>query len=139
MPVPKQEVSAAHGEDGGARASFPKIKHVLYIIRENRTYDQVFGDLGDRQRRSHADAVSARNVTPNAHALARRFVTLDNIYCNGEVSEDGHQWCDAAYATDFTEKAWVNSYSKRGQPELEDEAGGVAGRIPVGQLRARTA
>ena len=73
-----------------------------------------------------------KNVTPNGHALARRFVTLDNLYCNGEVSEDGHQWCDAAYATDFTEKAWVNSYSKRGQPKATPEAGGVARRLHLG-------
>ena len=79
---------------------------------------------------------SAATSRPNAHAIARRFVTLDNLYCNGEVSEDGHQWCDAAYATDFTEKAWVSKYSKRGQPNLDAKPGGFARRISVGQLRA---
>jgi YVTN family beta-propeller protein len=97
---------------------FGKIKHVLYVIRENRTYDQVLGDLG----KGNGDAsltLFGEAVTPNAHELARKTVLLDNIYCNGEVSEDGHQWCNAAYATDFTEKAWPNSYSRRGEPEAD--------------------
>ncbi len=117
VPVPKDEVDAATVQ-AVQRDVFPKIKHVLYIIRENRTYDQVFGDLGIGNG-DPALTMFGRNVTPNAHALSRRFVTLDNFYCNGEVSEDGHQWCDAAYATDFTQKAWVSKYSKRGQPDLE--------------------
>jgi YVTN family beta-propeller protein len=114
IPMPKQEVDPTVAQSI-ERDVFPKIKHVLYIIRENRTYDQVFGDLGI----GNGDptlTLFGKNVTPNGHALARHFVTLDNLYCNGEVSEDGHQWCDAAYATDFTEKAWPNSYSKRGEP-----------------------
>jgi YVTN family beta-propeller protein len=115
FPLPKQEVDPVVAQSI-QRDVFSKIKHVIYIIRENRTYDQVFGDLGI----GNGDptlTLFGENVTPNGHALARRFVTLDNLYCNGEVSEDGHQWCDAAYATDFTEKAWVNSYSKRGEPK----------------------
>ena len=115
FPAPKQEVDQIMAQRI-QRDAFSKIKHVIYIIRENRTFDQVFGDLGigngDRTL-----TLFGENVTPNGHALARNFVTLDNLYCNGEVSEDGHQWCDAAYATDFTEKAWVNSYSKRGEPK----------------------
>jgi YVTN family beta-propeller protein len=119
MPVPTHEVEATVAEKI-QRDVFPKIKHVIYIIRENRTYDQVFGDLGI----GNGDptlTLFGKNVTPNGHALSRRFVTLDNLYCNGEVSEDGHQWCDAAYATDFTEKAWVNSYSKRAEPKASPE------------------
>jgi YVTN family beta-propeller protein len=115
LPVPKQEVDPVIAQTI-QRDVFPKIKHVVYIIRENRTYDQVFGDLGIGNGDSSL-TLFGKNVTPNGHALARHFVTLDNIYCNGEVSEDGHQWCDAAYATDFTEKGWVNSYSKRGEPD----------------------
>jgi YVTN family beta-propeller protein len=96
-----------------------KIKHVVYVIRENRTYDQVFGDIG--RGNSDADlAMFGRNVTPNNHALADEFVLLDNTYCNGEVSEDGHQWCNAAYANDFVERAYVNSYSGRGEPDSDD-------------------
>jgi hypothetical protein len=117
VPVPRQEVNPATAK-AIERDVFSKIKHVLYIIRENRTYDQVFGDLGIGNG-DPTITLFGRKVTPNAHAITRRFVTLDNLYCNGEVSEDGHQWCDAAYATDFTEKAWVSKYSKRGQPDLE--------------------
>ena len=95
------------------------IKHVLYIIRENRTYDQVFGDMG----RGNGDpeiTLFGREVTPNAHGLANEFVLLDNLYCDGEVSEDGHQWCNASYVTDFTTKAWINSYSGRTEPDADD-------------------
>ena len=100
------------------RDVFPKIHHVVYIIRENRTYDQVFGDLaaGNGDPRL---TIFGREVTPNAHALASRLVNLDNLYCDGEVSEDGHQWSNAAYATDFNQKAWTNSYSGRNEPQAD--------------------
>jgi len=114
---------------GGAREALGRIKHVLYIIRENRTYDQVFGDLpqGNGDPRL---TIFGQAVTPNAHALASRYVLLDNLYCNGEVSEDGHKWCDAAYATAFTERAWPSSYSGRGEPEGDDRvADSPAGEI----------
>ncbi|HZT41101.1 MAG TPA: alkaline phosphatase family protein [Chthonomonadaceae bacterium] len=102
-----------------ANNAFRKIKHVLFIIRENRTYDQVFGDM--KQGNSDPNLVLfGEQVTPNAHALVSRYVLLDNLYCNGEVSEDGHQWCNAAYATDFTERAWVNTYSDRGEPDSDE-------------------
>jgi YVTN family beta-propeller protein len=97
------------------REVFSNIKHVLYIIRENRTYDQVLGDLGSGDGDSRL-VLFGREITPNAHALAERLVNLDNLYCDGEVSEDGHQWSNAAYATDFNQKAWTNSYSGRGEP-----------------------
>jgi hypothetical protein len=85
------------------------IKHILYIIKENRTYDQVFGDLP----RGNGDArltIFGRKVTPNQHTLADQFVLLDNLYCDGEVSEDGHSWSNAAYATDANEKQWPITY-----------------------------
>ena len=96
-----------------------KIKHVLYIIRENRTYDQVFGDV----KAGNGDpdlTIFGSNVTPNAHTLTSHYVLLDNLYCNGEVSEDGHKWCDTAYATDFIEKVWPSSYSDRGEPDADE-------------------
>jgi YVTN family beta-propeller protein len=83
---------------------FPKLKHVLYIIRENRTYDQVLGDLG-RGNGDPSLTLFGEAVTPNAHKLARTWAVFDNLYVNGEVSENGHQWSDAAYATDFVSKA----------------------------------
>src|SRR2546422_212649 len=81
----------------------PPIRHVVYIIRENRTYDQVFGDL----RQGNGDpslAIFNDSVTPNAHAIARRWVLFDNFYVDGEVSADGHEWTDRAFAGDYNEK-----------------------------------
>lgn len=89
------------------------IKHVFYIIKENRTYDQVFGDMeggnGDTSL-----CIFPEKVTPNHHALARQFVLLDNFYVDAEVSADGHNWSMAAYATDYVEKTWPISYGGRG-------------------------
>lgn len=118
FPNPKAQIDQAHA-DRITKEVFPKIKHVLYIIRENRTYDQVFGDLGKGNGDPNL-TLFGENVTPNSHKLARETVILDNLFCNGEVSQDGHQWSNAAYATDFTQKAWVNSYSRRGQPEADE-------------------
>ena len=89
------------------------IKHVLYVIMENRTYDQVFGDI-PKGNGDPSLVLFGRDVTPNRHALAEQFVLLDNLYCNGEVSQDGHPWTTAAYATDFTQRAWTLSYSGHG-------------------------
>ena len=86
----------------GERSVF---KHVIYIIKENRTYDQVFGDLpqGDGDP---ALVHFGRKVTPNHHALAEEFVLLDNFYCNGVLSADGHQWTDEGLVTDYLEKSF---------------------------------
>jgi len=104
------------------------IKHVLYIIKENRTYDQVFGDLGIGDGDPNL-TLFGRTVTPNHHALARDFVTLDNLYCNGEVSEDGHQWCNAAFCTDWTEKVYPGNYASpsRGDAPGDDAVSGSTG------------
>ncbi len=102
-----------------AFAAFRHITHVLYIIRENRTYDQVLGDIGGGNGDPSLCLFGAQ-VTPNTHALAKRTVLLDNLYCNGEVSEDGHQWCDSAYATDYTERSWPSKYSGRGEPGADE-------------------
>jgi YVTN family beta-propeller protein len=89
------------------------IKYVFYIIKENRTYDQVLGDMpkGDGDT---SLCIFGKKVTPNLHALANEFVLLDNFYVDAEVSADGHNWSTAAYATDFTEKTWPTSYGGRG-------------------------
>jgi YVTN family beta-propeller protein len=109
------------------------IKYVLYIIKENRTYDQVFGDFKDAQGKPMGNGASnltmyGEEVTPNHHQLARDYVLLDNLYCNGEVSVDGHSWCDAAIATDYNQRAWISSYSQHGKipgnEEMENPAAG---------------
>ncbi len=85
------------------------ITHVLYVIKENRTYDQVLGDMPEG-RGDPTLCLFPENVTPNHHALAREFVLLDNFYVESEVSADGHEWTMGAYATDFVERHWPLSY-----------------------------
>jgi DNA-binding beta-propeller fold protein YncE len=89
------------------------IKHCIYIIKENRTYDQVFGDMKEGNGDPNL-CLFGESVTPNHRKLARQFVLLDNFYVDGEVSADGHQWTCGAYATDFVEKVWPLTY--RGSP-----------------------
>src|SRR5207237_6839900 len=88
------------------------IEHVLYIIKENRTYDQVLGDMkqgnGDNEL-----CTFPKQVSPNHHAIAEQFVLLDNYYCNGVLSADGHAWATEGAAVDYLEKsqgAWSRSY-----------------------------
>jgi len=89
------------------------IRHVFYIIKENRTYDQVLGDL-EAGNGDPSLCLFPEVVTPNQHKLAKEFVLLDNFYVNAEVSADGHNWSTAAYANDFVEKTWPTSYGGRG-------------------------
>ncbi len=89
------------------------VKYIFYIIKENRTYDQVLGDIPE----GNGDpglVLFGENITPNQHALAREFVLLDNFFVDGEVSADGHSWTMGAYATDYLEKNWPTSYGGRG-------------------------
>jgi YVTN family beta-propeller protein len=90
------------------------IKHVIYVIKENRTYDQVLGDMKEGAG-DPSICIFGEDVTPNQHAIAREFVLLDNFYVDAEVSADGHNWSMAAYATDYTEKTWPTNYSGRGR------------------------
>src|SRR2546427_6281084 len=108
------------------------IKHVIYIIKENRTYDQVFGDVktsGDGQAADGEPALAifgngataqrpdgARQVvTPNHHALAQRFGLFDRFFVNSEASPDGHNWATAAFSTDYVDKGFRWEYSDRGR------------------------
>ncbi|HXJ93924.1 MAG TPA: phosphoesterase [Terriglobia bacterium] len=106
------------------------IRHVIYIIKENRSYDQVFGDLkganGDPSLVMYGD-----DITPNQHALARQFAILDNFYVSGEVSGNGHVWSTAAIDSDYTEKTWEISY--RGSERLYDYEGEVSHGYPLEQ------
>jgi YVTN family beta-propeller protein len=81
-------------------------KHVVYLIKENRTYDQVLGDIEEGNGDGNL-CVFGEQITPNQHKLAREFVLLDNTYCCGILSADGHQWADTAFATDYMEKSFA--------------------------------
>ncbi len=109
------------------------IKHVFYVIRENRTYDQILGDL-EKGNGDSSLCLFGEEVTPNAHALAREFVLLDNFYVDAEVSYDGHAFSTGAYATDFVEKVWPMNYGQRGGRYLSE--GGGALRNPYGNVTA---
>jgi YVTN family beta-propeller protein len=85
------------------------IRYCIYIIKENRTYDQVLGDM-PQGNGDPALCLFPEHVTPNLHRLAREFVLLDNFYVDAEVSADGHEWSTAAYASDFVEKMWPLNY-----------------------------
>jgi DNA-binding beta-propeller fold protein YncE len=104
------------------------IRHVIYIIKENRTYDQIFGDLkvgnGDPSL-----TLYGANITPNEHKLALQFGVLDNFYDSGEVSGDGHMWSTAAIAGDYNEKTWQIVY--RGRERTYDFEGMVADEYPL--------
>jgi DNA-binding beta-propeller fold protein YncE len=104
------------------------IKHVIYIIKENRTYDQVFGDLkvgnGDPSLTLYGE-----DITPNEHKLALQFGVLDNFYDSGEVSGDGHVWSTAAITSDYNEKTWPIAY--RGYERTYDFEGMVADEFPL--------
>lgn len=90
-----------------------KIKYIFYVIKENRTYDQIFGDL-PQGNGDTSICIFPRKVTPNHHSLAEEFVLFDNFYVDAEVSADGHNWSTAAYATDYVEKNWPTLYGNRG-------------------------
>ena len=98
-----------------APGSGQKIEHVFYVVRENRTYDQILGDdtRGDGDPKL---TLFGQSVTPNAHALAKRFPLLDHVYANSEASIDGHFWTSAAAVSDYVSKNWHQNYGGRGRP-----------------------
>lgn len=104
------------------------IRHVIYILKENRTYDQIFGDLpaGDGDP---SLTMYGADITPNEHKLARQFGVLDNFYDSGEVSGDGHLWSTASTTSDYNEKNWPIAY--RGQERTYDADGTVADEFPL--------
>ncbi len=116
-PYTKEKESITTGEPGNPvpmkTGNASPIKYVFYIIKENRTYDQVLGDM----KEGNGDpslVLFGEKITPNLHKLAKEFVLLDNFYVDAEVSMDGHTWTTAAYANDYLEKTWPTSYGGRG-------------------------
>ena len=106
----------------------PAIDHVIYIVKENRTYDQMLGDL-EIGASDPSLALFPEKVTPNHHKLAREFVLLDNFYVSGDVSADGHNWTTAAIASDYVQKFWPNSYA--GRRKHYDYEGGEPAATPA--------
>jgi len=96
------------------RANGP-IKHVFFVVRENRSYDQLLGDLGRGNSDRHL-VVFGKNVTPNLHALVTRFPLLDSVFANSEASVQGHFWTVAASVPDYVDRNWVQQYAGRGRP-----------------------
>ncbi len=137
---PLRKDASARADDVPADNPIPRkvgdpspIKYVIYVVKENRTYDQVLGDMPQGNGEPEL-CLFPEAVTPNHHKLARDFVLLDNFYVEGEVSADGHQWTMGAYASDFVEKVWPLSYrggrgtfgypSEGANDQLERPAGG---------------
>ena len=126
MKAAEEKITFAGGATG-------KIKHVIYIIKENRTYDQVFGDLKSNGKRvgngDESLTMYGADITPNLHNLALQFGVLDNFYDSGEVSGDGHVWSNAAIGTGYLEKNWQITY--RGSQRFYDFEGAVADGYPL--------
>jgi DNA-binding beta-propeller fold protein YncE len=115
------------------RAGSNPIQHVIYILKENRTYDQILGDLTSGGAKiGNGDpslTMYGADVTPNEHKLALEFGVLDNFYDSGEVSGDGHDWSNAAITSDYNEKTWQITY--RGKEHTYDYSGTVADELPL--------
>jgi DNA-binding beta-propeller fold protein YncE len=122
-----QNAAATHIQFQGGKNP---IRHVIYIIKENRTYDQIFGDL-PAGNNDPSLTMYGRSVTPNEHKLAERFGILDDFYDSGEVSGDGHVWSTAAITSDYTEKTWQQSY--RGRERVYDFEGVVENGFPLAE------
>ncbi len=116
-PYSKEKETESEGQKGNPiptkLGQKSPVKYVFYLIKENRTYDQVLGDV----KTGNGDTTLClfpERITPNQHAIVKEFVLLDNFYVDAEVSADGHNWSTAAYANDYVEKTWVTSYGGRG-------------------------
>ncbi len=117
-PLASRQIVPSNSREAPAgtplRANGP-IKHVFYIVKENRTYDQLLGD----DKRGDGDpglTIFGESVTPNLHALARRFPLLDHVYADSEASIDGHYWTAAGAVSDYVVKNWHQNYADRGRP-----------------------
>lgn len=126
-PQGAQGYDARPPSDTVVRAGGP-IKHVFFILKENRTYDQVLGDLlqgnGDPKL-----VYFGKRVTPNQHAIAQRFGLFDNFYASGEVSDAGHNWADGAFANDYVERMWPPTYG--GRDDNDETLNGVGACVPA--------
>ncbi len=135
-PAATTPLGNPQGSKGWANARPPNsvvrsggpVAHVFFVLKENRSYDQVLGDV----RAGNGDQSLAwfgRSVTPNEHALAARFGLFDNAYTSGEVSDAGHMWADAAFANDYVERFWPPAYG--GRRDVDDLSAGAGTRVPA--------
>jgi DNA-binding beta-propeller fold protein YncE len=128
MKAAEEKIQFAGEEQG-------RIKHVIYIIKENRTYDQLFGDLKQNGKPVGNGepnlTMYGADITPNQHAMALQFGVMDNFYDSGEVSGEGHVWSNAAIGTDYLDKTWQQNYSR--QQRTYDYEGMVADGYPIEQ------
>ncbi|MGZ5721071.1 MAG: hypothetical protein ACXWI9_24695, partial [Burkholderiales bacterium] len=114
-------VAANHWEHRLATRHYPPFRHVVYIIKENRTYDQVLGDMKEGDGDASLVYFPDISITPNHHALARRFGLFDRFFVNAEVSSQGHIWSTAAYVTNYGEKVVPSGYAgKRAETDGEE-------------------
>ncbi|MGA9716773.1 MAG: bifunctional YncE family protein/alkaline phosphatase family protein, partial [Acidobacteriaceae bacterium] len=133
LPELTKQTVASNMQDAAAvhiqfQSGHNPIRHVIYIIKENRTYDQIFGDL-PAGNNDPSLVMYGESITPNEHKLAERFGILDNFYDSGEVSGDGHVWSTAAISSDYTERTWQQAY--RGRERLYDYEGVVENGFPL--------
>ncbi len=140
-PYRDEVLDTARAPQGNPVPGFPgqpsPIQHVIYVVKENRTYDQVLGDLG----KGNADpslCLFPEKVSPNHHKLARDFVLFDNFYVSADVSADGHNWTTAAIAPDYVQKMWPNSYGGR-RKHYDYEGGDPAATPPAGYIWTQVA
>ena len=133
VALDSNRMKAAEEKVTFAGGAHNRIKHVIYIIKENRTYDQIFGDLTHNGKPvGNGDpslTMFGESITPNLHKLALQYGVLDNFFDSGEVSGDGHVWSNAAIGTDYLEKTWQQSY--RGDQRTYDYEGVVADGYPL--------
>ena len=128
---PRLQTLTARIYGGAEKASHapgrrPPIKYVFYVIKENRTYDQVLGDMPEGNG-SPSLVLFGEKVTPNHHALAREYILFDNFYVDGDVSADGHLWSTAGTSTEYVNKIWPMEYSTRAPGALDAPYDGDAG------------
>jgi YVTN family beta-propeller protein len=131
--IASNRIKAAEEKITFAGGAHDRIHHVIYIIKENRTYDQILGDLEQNGNPvGNGDpklTMFGEGITPNQHKLALQFGVLDNFFDSGEVSGDGHVWSTAGIGTDYLEKTWQQSY--RGEQRTYDYEGAVANNYPL--------
>ena len=120
VDLPAKVSVAGRGATLKRKRRYPPFKHVIYIIKENRTYDQVLGDMKEGDG-DPSLVFFGREVSPNHHALAERFGLFDRFFTSGEVSQQGHYWSTAAYVTDYTEKVTHPLYSDKREDVAKDD------------------